>query len=589
MNAHQPLAANDLTLLRIEQARMLKERVAGSCRIVGFIVFYTSVMIGFVHSFWSGVIWLGLGSAMVLVTYIYAKLAIAGDITSGNVSRFLRGHCAVSAATGAAWSGYSIYLVDYTSYFTLFAGATLVCSITLGGVVPRSAYRPTYVALASTAVLPFGAYIALSAPGAMALLGVGLMAYFLFLMFVSARVEMDIRDTIAAQNARQLNELILARNDVYREANTDKMRFIAGLSHDLAQPLHAQGFLIEGLKARLPGEEARALLERIEDCWRSQLGMLRDLSELSKLEYGEARLNIGEVALAKECRTIARLQADKYPDGPSLSLELEEAAVNTDPNGLSRILQNLISNAFKHSPASGQVSVRSARQGTGALIKIEDTGPGIAQGEIDRIFAEFVQLGEGRADSEGSEFSALANTGLGLSIVDRLCKRLSIKVEINSREGVGTCVTLSVPSLELAGKEDKIAPTPQLRSSANPLIIVIEDDPGVLEATRIALEARGCRVIAGSSAEPVLENLAEIDETPDLLLVDLALGKESGLDAISALREECNADIPAVLMSANWSSNTTVSGLSNIIRLSKPIDPQAIWLVMEDQLYLSEE
>ena len=586
MNAVQPLAANDLTLLRIEQARMLKERVGGSCRMVGFIVFYTAVMIAFIDTPANGLLWFAAGSVMVLATYAYAKLFVPGEITSENVTRFLRGHCAVSAATGAVWSGFSIYLLDYSSYFTLFAGATLVCSITLGGVVPRSAYRATYVALASTAILPFGAYIALTAPGTLAFIGIGLMAYFFFLMFISARVEMDIRETIASQNARQLNELILARNDVYREANTDKMRFIAGLSHDLAQPLHAQGFLIEGLKARVNDDDARDLLARVEECWRSQLGMLSDLSELSKVEYGSAGVQIEPVSIQKACENAASLLASKFDQGPKLTLSLEDAMVDTDPRLLARILQNLVLNALKFTPKDGIVTIESHGIEAGAMIAICDTGPGIPKAQQDAIFKEFSQIdAAGTQYDEGAhQLSSMTGSGLGLSIVERLCQRLGIRIKLSSELGQGSRFELTVPPMNAEAKDDAAPLSMDRKAIEEPLIVVIDDDPAVLEATKIALNSWGCRVLAATSSALMLDELGERDDTPELLIVDLSIGQESGLDAIEALREECNCDIPAVLMSANWMAETRPIELANTVQLSKPIDPQAIRQLMRDSL-----
>ena len=149
MAQQQAPEATDLGLLRMEQARMLKERVRSSCLIVEFIVAYTAVVMALTNSVGIALMWFAAGSAMVLVTLAYAKLAAREGITQDNYLAFLRGHCVVSAVTGMVWSGVAIYQIDYSSEFTIFIGALIVGSVTLGGIIPSSAYRPTYVALAS--------------------------------------------------------------------------------------------------------------------------------------------------------------------------------------------------------------------------------------------------------------------------------------------------------------------------------------------------------------------------------------------------------------------------------------------------------
>lgn len=571
---------NDLLLLRVEQAKMLKERVRGSCLIVLFIIAYTSVIMMVVQSPQTGLQWLAIGSAMVALTYLYPRLAVSGPITSDNVSKFLVGHSIVSGLTGAAWSGFAIWNLDYGDHFTLFIGCVTVCSITLGGVIPRSAFRPTYVALASAAVPPFALYVLLTAPDALALSGIGLMVYFAFLMVVSAKVEIDTRETIAAKNAQQLNEMILARSKIYRDANADKMQFMSGVSHDLGQPLNAQGFFIEGLRSALTSPEQSAMLDRIEDCWRSQRQMLRGLSEISRLEHGNASLQLEIVDLKSLCEEALGQVQSESAAGLEIVTDLTDFEVTTDAMLLSRIVRNLLANAIKYTPTGGTVYLTLAGDNSlgGATICIRDTGPGIDPADQERIFSEFTQLGDRSDTSTG--------LGLGLSIVRRLCEQLGIVLRCVSEPGTGSTFMLDLPrdydDTALRSKRPR-----EIRPFENePLVLVADADAASREAISAALQGWNCEVIAARSHKEAMLALQECDETPSLLLVAQRINDSQALEAIALYREECNASIPAIVIDDLESPPSKDSSMKSIVILSKPIDPKAIWLTMEEELFL---
>ncbi len=571
---------NDLLLLRVEQAKMLKERVRGSCMIVLFIIAYTSVIMMVVQSPQIGLLWLAIGSAMVALTYLYARLAVSGPITSENVGKFLIGHSIVSGLTGSAWSAFAIWNLNYGDHFTLFIGCVTVCSITLGGVIPRSAFRPTYVALASTAVPPFALYVLLTAPDALALSGIGLMVYFAFLMVVSAKVEIDTRETIAAKNAQQLNEMILARSKIYRDANADKMRFMSGVSHDLGQPLNAQGFFIEGLRSALTSPEQSAMLDRIEDCWRSQRQMLRGLSEISRLEHGNAALQLEVVDLKSLCEDALDQVQSETAVGLNIVTDLTAIEVTTDAMLLSRIVRNLLTNAIKFTPTGGTVSLTISGDNArgGPTICIRDTGPGIDPVDQERIFSEFTQLGD-RSD-------AANGLGLGLSIVRRLCEQLGIVVRCASEPGTGSTFILELPQdyddTALRSKRPR-----EIRPFENePLVLVADPDTASREAITAALQGWNCEVIVARSHEEAMLALEECDGTPSLLLVAQRIHDTRPLEAIALYREECNASIPAIVIGDLESPPSTDSSMKSIVVLSKPIDPKAIWLTMEEELFL---
>lgn len=574
-------SVNDLQLLRVEQTKLLKERVVGSCMVVLFIIVYTTAIYAYVQSIFVGLVWFTSSSAMVLFTYLYARFAVSGTISSENSPRFLTGHRIVSAMTGLVWGGFAIWNVDYDQLFTVFFGCFNVCSITLGGVVPRSAYRPTYIALASTAIVPFAVFVLITAPGALSLIGAGLLFYFLFLMSVSAKVEIDTRETKAAKNAQQLNEMILARNKVYRDANADKMRFMSGVAHDFAQPLNAQGFFIAGLRSTMTNPEQNELLDRIDECLQSQRSMLRGLTEISRLEHGNTELHIEVVDLKALCQNAIQQVKGAGDDTAHIYSDLSSVDVTTDPALLSRILRNLISNAIKFTPRDGKIEVSLKPASDGAVIEVRDTGPGIAEVDQERIFAEFTQVGS-QAQSENG-------LGLGLSIVKRLCEKLAIGIECNSEEGVGTSFVLAVPS---DCPEDAASPV-QVQDihpfEQRPLVLVADQDVASLDAIATALRSWDCTGITASSGPDAMIALDGSDAMPVLMIIDHRLDINKGTSLIGRIRDEFNTEIPAIIIGDFHKDPAKDSGQSKVITLSKPIDPKAIWLAMQEQLFASSK
>lgn len=570
-------SANDLFLLRTEQAKLLQERVVGSCMIVLFIISYTTAIIAYAQSLGVGLIWFALASSMVGITYLYARLAAGGAVSSETSRKFLIGHCLVSACTGLVWSGFAIWNLDYDQIFTIFFGCFTVCSITLGGVVPRSAYRPTYVALASTALVPYAVYVLVTAPGALSLIGAALLFYFLFLMVVSAKVEIDMRETIAAKNAHQLNEMILARNKVYRDANADKMRFMSGVAHDFAQPLNAQGFFIAGLRSTMTSPEQHALLDRIDECVQSQRSMLRGLTEISRLEHGNTELHIEVVDLEALCANAARQVTAIGAKGAAIHTDLAPVEVTTDPALLSRILRNLVSNAVKFTPSDGSIAISLRPKGDGAVIEVSDTGPGIPESDKERIFAEFTQL---EPDTQSD-----VGLGLGLSIVKRLCETLEIGIECQSKEGEGTRFILTLPpdcSEDTAAKViiQDVHPFEQ-----KPLVLVADQDSASLEAIAAALRGWECTVVTAETQAKALEALGDIDLMPVLIIVDQRIDHQGGADTISQIRDEFNTEIPAIVIGDFHKGPEASGDQPRVIALSKPIDPRAVWLAMQEQLF----
>jgi signal transduction histidine kinase len=244
-------------------------------------------------------------------------------------------------------------------------------------------------------------------------------------------------DQIARQNA----ELERRRREA-ELASERKTRLLASLSHDLGTPLtsiHVIAQLIRGGAQRENGE-VTDLAHILEASARSLSELVSDLLELSSIDSGRlelrpTRFSLSEL-LTEECRSLRPLASGK---GLRLDVEpMPEIRVRADRVKLARIARNLLTNAIKYT-AAGRVSVNCALANGKVLIRVEDTGIGIAAQDVERIFAEFAQLANGQTEEN-------RGWGLGLAIARRLVELMGGTIAVQSEPGRGSIFTVRLPA-----------------------------------------------------------------------------------------------------------------------------------------------
>ncbi|WP_417667753.1 hybrid sensor histidine kinase/response regulator [Roseibium sp.] len=572
----QPEASNDFTDFRVEQARLLKDRVVSSCVFVLIIIWNAAAMLAISGDFARAALWAPAGSAMVAVTYAYARLAAPEGITRSNVYAYLRGHVAVTCVTGLVWSAFAIYNFDAGSQFRIFISVLLVLSITLGGMLPSSAYRPGYIGLAICTLVPFGLYVLTTAPWPMPLIGLGTLVYFAFGMFTSARAELNTREAIAGRFTQDLMAKIVTQNEIIRKVHEEKTKFLAATSHDLSQPLHAQGYFIQLLKEKLRDEDNRKLLARIEASWRGQSELLRGLVEINRLDSGsvvpEPRLTYLRDELENLLGDFDALRASR---DISLTTDLADLQAEIDPVLLSRIIRNLVGNAIKYTDPGGAVTLSLKLKGTSAEITVSDDGPGISPDDQERIFKEYVQLGERPPNASNG-------LGLGLSIVQRLVTLLAIDLSLQSEPGRGTTFILSFPAY-LAQRAADRRPSAQIGLATPLVVVLVDDDKAIRDAVSDLMTHWGCQVLSAPTGEGAVSLLDATDLMPDLLIVDNRLADgETGPTVIEQLRDEVNETIPAVLISGDLDALPGTPGIEDLQLLGKPVEPRTLRRILNE-------
>ncbi len=270
-------------------------------------------------------------------------------------------------------------------------------------------------------------------------------------------------------------------------ANISKSRFMAVANHDLRQPLHALGLFVEQLRGRVSAVERRQLVERMDAAVTTMDELFAALLDISKLDLGVLVPNISEFSIADVLERIDSTfsgAADKK--GIALRTVPSSSWVRSDPILLERILLNLVSNAVRYTTRGGVV-VGCRRHGGLLRIEVWDSGAGIPDDQRQNIFAEFCQLAASKTDHH-------AGLGLGLSIVDRLCRLLEHPIELKSMVGKGSCFAVAVPVATVPARAVEVPDSrePRLDAFKGKLIVVIDDDAMVLSSTDGLLRSWGC-------------------------------------------------------------------------------------------------
>ena len=356
-------------------------------------------------------------------------------------------------------------------------------------------------------------------------------------------------------------------------ANLAKSRFLAVASHDLRQPLHALGLFVAQLRGRTTAQERQHVVGRIEASLSAMNELFNALLDVSKLDAGvltPKRTDFPSAQLLKLIETTFGGPAREK--GLSLRVIDNDLWLRSDFILLSRIVSNFVSNAIRYT-SSGRILVGCRRRGTDVRFEVWDSGPGIPADQHHNIFSEFFRLGAADRDQRGG-------LGLGLAIVDGLSRLLNHRITVKSTVGKGSCFSVDVPVGTASAETAKQAAKPRNRLNATDgrLVVVIDDDPLVLEGMGDLMRNWGCSVVTGNTEQAVIAGLAGHSRLPDVIISDYQLRSgRTGIDAIAHLRRTLGAPIPAFLISGNTDAEPLQNADANgFPLLHKPVNPMAL-------------
>lgn len=372
-------------------------------------------------------------------------------------------------------------------------------------------------------------------------------------------------------------ELALQK-EAAEQANLAKSKFIATASHDLRQPLHALGLFAATLRQKVSTPEQIALVEKIEASVNAQEEMFNALLDISRLEAGTLQAHVQPFAVQNIFDRIVRdYSVQAREKGLRLVVRSSPLAVRSDPVLLSRILSNLVNNALRYTMRGGIV-VTARKYGDNVHLQVWDTGIGIAATDLPYIFKEYYQVGNAARNRK-------QGLGLGLNIVQRLCRLLAHPIAVRSSPGRGSVFSLTLPRSDTTNLERRQAPGRDWSQFEQQWVVVIEDDQDVREAMQNLLTDWGLRVLAAETSDEVLAS-AQADVVPALVISDYLLPNgETGITAITRLREFWGEDLPAMLISGDTSAESVLAmAASGLSVLHKPVRPAKLRALLKSHL-----
>ena len=358
-------------------------------------------------------------------------------------------------------------------------------------------------------------------------------------------------------------------------ALTMKQRFISAASHDLRQPLAALSLTLDSILRRGKLDPADDQAIELKGAVSTLIGALDTVLDLSRYEAGAARAALHPVSVAElieslhnDYRTIARHKGLAFTVAPT------DAWIASDLTLARRAIGNLVDNALRYT-AAGVVGIEVEADRDSVTIAVADTGPGMSAEMLAALRHPYR-----RGDGDIAMLSA--GWGLGLAIVDQICRQLDLALTVTSDAGCGARFAIRFPRSQpgtLAAGAEPPRPDGALR---NLRLLVIEDDAAVARALGETLHDAGATVRLVRGAEAALAALR--DEVPDVILSDYVMhGSDDGVEIIRQLRRRAAADdLPAVLLSGVVAEDLIrAANEERIALLSKPVDTDRLIRTIE--------
>lgn len=416
-----------------------------------------------------------------------------------------------------------------------------------------------------------------------------------------------------------------------KELNTFKNRLYTNITHEFRTPLTVMLGIAKHLEKNQPTPPGKAIAS--DPAWKTQLklverngqhllDLVNQMLDLAKAENNTLKIKFIQGNILPFLHFVAEsFSSLANQQNVLLKVESRESELVMDyaPESLRQILSNLLSNALKHTPSGGKVTVEIAktlRSATGKtpkeqpflLLNVRDTGQGIAPEDLPKIFDRFFSAspGEGtpfqkgvnaeQADAFGEGLQEPNGTGIGLALVKELVHLLGGTVEASSEAGQGAVFSILLPITHNALSEmppfegDK---KPELSSPAafaiRPSILIVEDNADVVQYLRICLEAH-YRLEFAYNGQAGLEKA--LKSVPDIILSDVVMPGMDGFELCNTLKNDPRSShIPIVLLTARGDVESRITGLRQgaDAYLVKPFHPEELLVILNNLIQLRDK
>lgn len=371
---------------------------------------------------------------------------------------------------------------------------------------------------------------------------------------------------------KKLEELTVELDGARKEAvgaNASKTRFLAAASHDLLQPLNAARLFLGAVDT---DTQTAAILSKADHAIQSADQLLKGLLDISRLDHSNVKAQLTDIPLGP---LFEDLVDEAGPMAAKAGLTVRfvptRLSVRADPDFLTSILRNFLSNARRYTKTGG-ILIGARRVDNDVRVEVWDTGPGISADEQGMIFEEFRRF-------EDIDNLGIRGAGLGLSVAKRMADLMGSEIGLRSVEGKG-----SVFSVKLNRAANYIwtsnPPTSSVKMERDELrgltVLCVDDEVTILEGMTALLSRWNCRVLTCTNGEDAIDIACNNDV--NVIIADFQLGKkENGLDVIAHLRPHLQRPDNVCLLSAQKTKGLERKAVNDNVRLlSKPANPDDI-------------
>lgn len=390
---------------------------------------------------------------------------------------------------------------------------------------------------------------------------------------------------------RKLLARVEKTNELLKEADRHKSKFLSTMSHELRTPLNSIIGFTDLLKGQFFGnlnEKQLGYVIQINESGKLLLDLITDLLDLSKIDSGIVNLQLTEISadeIVDPSITLVKILADKKNITFKTEIEENLEALLADLRRSKQIILNLLTNATKYTRQNGVIHVNVYRQNdTHARFEIIDDGVGIEKHQLDAIFTEFYQVDRLRDE-------ALGGTGIGLALSKRLVELQNGNIGVESKIGKGSKFWFTLPIhpkkiiTSLPKEKEKI--TKHARSSD---ILLVEDNEINVALILDILSVDQHKVVIAKNGKEALDFAQTFK--PDLILMDMQMPVMDGFEATKAIRALPGySNTPIIGLSASADEDSVKKQLDAgcTMHLAKPVTPQRLFDVLNDYLPSANE
>mgnify|MGYP003246565267 FL=1 len=362
-------------------------------------------------------------------------------------------------------------------------------------------------------------------------------------------------------------------------SNQLKSAFLANMSHEIRTPLNAILGFSRIIAETENAEERLQYYDIVEKNNMRLQELINEILDLSKIESGMMEFNYAPVSLYILCEDVKNTYSFRCQPGVELVFEESDPSlvISTDRNRLFQVFSNLIGNATKFT-AKGSISFGYKLTEKEIVFHIADTGSGISDDKIDKIFDRFIMAN-----------NQVQGTGLGLSISKIIVEKLGGKIAVQSKMGTGTTFTFTLPYISANGDmkwEEKLPPASvkdNSRTSHQEMTILVAED---YQSNYDLIEAMLGKMYKLVHAHDGMEAIIFYEQyKPDLILMDIKMPNINGLDATKAIRE-MSASVPVIAVSAYAYEKDKIAAIESGCNefLTKPVSADLLKMTINKYL-----